>query len=138
MVQHTQTVRQAVIKATVVDRTDTVLTATHVSQGEIDVSNVKSLTIYPMWTKGDETSAELKVTSLHVSGGVEHQLGAYTNASGTLSEEAFEYQYDTASTNAVPIELNVSGLSIIKIYVKATAGTPTGKMKIDYVRSNAV
>lgn len=132
-----QTNRDYIEKRTISDRTDTVLTHSHVSQGEIDISKYKSFTIFPIWTKGDETSAEIKVMMLHTASGDEHQHGGYTNASGTLTQQGYEYEYTTATTKAVPIELDVTGFSILKIYTKATAGTPTGKMKIDYIGSNS-
>ena len=132
-----QTIRDYIMRKTVSDRTDTTLTGSYVSQGEIDISTDKSFTIFLKWTKGDETSAEMKVMMLYATGGTEHQHGTYTNASGTLSQEEFEYKYTTATTNAVPIELDITNFSILKIYVKATSGTPTGKMKIDYIRSNS-
>jgi len=131
------TVRDYITRSAKSDRTDTVLTGSYVSQGEIDVRNYKTLVIFPKWTKGDETSAEIKITVLYTSGGTEHQQGVYTNSSGTLSQLAQEYQYTSASTNAVPIELDVTGFVFIKIYTKATGGTPTGKMKIDYIVSNS-
>ena len=86
-----QTIRDFILRRTVADRIDTTLTGTYVSQGEIDVSTYKSLTIFPKWTKGDETSAELKVTALHTTSGDEHQVGCYNNASGTFTQETREY-----------------------------------------------
>lgn len=133
----TQTIRDYVYRKTVSDRVDTILTGAYVSQGEIDVTKYKSLAIFPIYTKGDETTSELKIAVLHTSGGAEHQIGDYSSTSGILTAEAYEYQY-SVTANIVPIELDVTNLSLIKIYVKATGGTPTGKMEIDYTLSNTV
>ena len=130
--------RDYISRKVVAERSDTVLTGSYVSQSEIDVTDYKSLTIFPKWTKGDEDSAELKVTTLHTTSGDEYQHGDYTDSIGTLTQLPYEYQYTIASTNGVPIELDVTNHSIIKIYVKATGGTPTGKMKIDYIGSNSI
>lgn len=132
----TQTIRDFINRKTLVDRADTTLTAAYVSQGEIDVSAYKTVAIYPIWTKGDETSAELKITELHTTGGSEYQLGDYTNVAGALAEEAFEITY-TVTGKKTPIMVDVTGTSIIKIYVKATGGTPDGKIQIDYIGSNS-
>lgn len=132
----TQTIRDYILKKTVTDRTDTALTGSYVSQGEIDVSFMKTMTIFPIWTKGDETTAEMKITNLHTSAGEEHQMGSYSNAGGTLTPEAYEYQFSTTG-NKTPITLDVTALFYLKIYVKATGGTPDGTMKIDYTWSNS-
>lgn len=129
-------IREFISNKVLTDRTATVLTAAYVSQGVIDVSKYKTLTIYPKYVNGDETSAQIKVTELHTTGGEEHQLGQYTNSSGTHSKELWEYSY-TVSQNAIPITINVTGKKLLKIYTKATGGIPTGTMKIDYLKSSA-
>lgn len=129
-------IREFISNKVVADRGVVALTGTHVSQSEIDVSKYKTLTIYPKYVKGDETTAQIKIIELHASGGAEHQLGQYTNSSGTLTKEVWEYTY-TGTQVCVPITIDVTGKILIKIYTKATGGTPTGTMKIDYVKSSA-
>lgn len=131
----TQTIRDYITKKTVVDRVNTTLTTSYVSAGEIDVRNLKSVKIFPIFDKNNATSGSVKVTELHTSGGVEHQVGQYTNSTGTLSLENWVWTY-TADGNVVPIRIDVTDMNYIKIYAKSTGGTADAKMAITYLSSN--
>jgi len=134
-----ETIRDYIDKTVVAYRGVVTLTALYVATGdEIDVTNYKTLTIYPKWVKGDETSAQIQIAELYATGGTEHVIGAYTNSTGILSVEPWTYTYITSSQSGVPISIDVTGKKFIKIYTKATGGTPTGSMKIDYIKSNVI
>jgi len=132
-----QTIRDYISKGTRAERADTTLTTSYVSAGEIDVRHFKSVKIYNKWTKNNATTALMKITELHTSGGQEHQQGDYTNVAGALSEESFETTY-TVTGNKVPYAMDVTDVSYIKIYFKSAGGTADSKMKSDCIDSNAI
>jgi len=131
----TQTIRDYISKGTVADRANTTLTTAYVSAGEIDVRHLKGMIVYPVFDKNNATSGQIKVTAAHTAGGTHHQIGQYTNSSGTLTQELWVWNY-TADANAVPIELDLTKISYLKIWTKSTGGTADAKMQIDYTATN--
>lgn len=132
----TQTIREFLLKRTVAYRTATVISDTATSAGEIDVRTYKSLTLFLKYTKGTEGGVTVTMKALHTSSGDEFQIGGYTNSTGTLTQELYTYPF-TSTANIVPIVLDVTKYSYIKVYEVKTSGTASGTLKIDYIGSNS-
>jgi len=96
---------------------------------KVDVRNYNTMIVYFDYTKGDETSFELIPKFLQEVDGEEHQLTQWSNdAAATITQQSFKL---TATAKSY-IVLDVRGLNIVKIYGDATAGTPTGTVKVGY------
>jgi len=101
--------------------------------GEINVSQYNTITTYIDYTLGDETSYDIIFKFLRVAGGDEHPFNTFSaGATKTVTAEKFQF---TASGKHY-ITLDVTGLSIIKIFGDATGGTPNGTSQISYTISN--
>ena len=131
--------RDFIDKLKVAYRASAVVSDTATSAGEIDVRYAKSLNLFIKYTKGDETGLTITIKGLHTTGGQEYQIGCYTDASGSMTQEVYTYLY-TATTNAVPIELDVTGYNYIKVYEVKTGGSTSAAtlLQIDYIRSNVI
>lgn len=129
--------RDFIDKLKVAYRASATISDTATSAGEIDVRFAKTLTLFLTYTKGTETGLTVTIKALHTTSGTEYQTGGYANASGSLTQETHTYLW-TASANAVPIELDVTGYSYIKVYEVKTGGTASGTLVIDYIRSNVI
>ena len=132
--------RIATTTARVVVMNAATIAASYTAQGgdsnnEIEVKDFDYITLFVNYTKGDESGIKVKVEGMDVSGGSLFQLGAFTNASGTLTNEPQELQL-TATIKAVPWLLDVRGVLFIKIsQARTSGGTPTGTATISYILS---
>lgn len=103
----------------------TALTGSYVAIGkEMPVENYTTAFLHLYWTKGDETSIEVKAEYALTDGGTESQptIATAVAAESTLGVES--YTFSTATDNIV-IPFGVNG-RYINFYIKATGGTPTG------------
>lgn len=78
------------------------------------------------WTKGDETSVEVKAEYALVPGGTQAQetVETATSSAGQSTVKIADYSFSTATDNII-IPIRVQG-RFLNIYIKATGGTPTG------------
>lgn len=104
------------------------LTGSYVAAGSVMSGHgYDQICLLLAWTKGDETSMELKVEfsdSEDFAAADTYRDGSESVAAGVSTVTAKEYKLDTASKN-VMIRVDCPGL-YWKASVKATAGTPTG------------
>ena len=106
----------------------TALTGTYAQFGaEIDLQGHTTAFVHLYWTKGDETSIQVKVEHSLVSGGTlaqEVQGVSTDTATGQDTLKIRDYTFSTASDNII-IPLRKQG-RYCKVYINATGGTPTG------------
>ena len=101
------------------------LTSSYVAIGtEMPIENFTTAFLHVYWTKGDESSIEIKAEYALVSGGTKAQPTIVTTsaAESTIAIESFKFS--TATDNII-IPFGVNG-NYINFYIKATGGTPTG------------
>jgi len=104
--------------------TSSALTDTYALVGrEIPVQGHTSGFFHLLWSKGDETSVEVKFLYANASGGTESQSTIITTAGATSSISPAEFS--TATTGNQIIPFGAEG-RFVNIYIKATGGTPTG------------
>jgi len=130
------TIRDYVDKKVVAYRASAVISETATSAGEIDVSRYKKITFYLVYTKGTETGLTVTLKGLHTTGGAEHQLGIHLNTTGNMTQQLYTYLY-TATANAIPLEVDVTGMKYIKLYEMKTGGTASGTLVAGYILSTA-
>lgn len=106
------------------------LTGSHVALGsELASHGRDKLVLFIDYTKGDETTMELKITSMTESGGTEYKKANESSSGGTTTVSAKEYQFTGSQKIELPV--NMYG-SYFKVYAKATGGTPTGTVDVKY------
>jgi hypothetical protein len=91
-----------------------------------------TICIYYDYTKGDENGCSIIIKVLRISGGDEHPFNrkewdAVNNRYTTQASPL----YENASIKSYWI-IDIKGLNIVKIYLDADGGTPTGTMQLGY------
>lgn len=109
-------------------RADTVLTGSYVAGTEFSTDEHNTLGILVEYTKGDETTLEMKIESSIDGGTTYGQQVAESASSGTITATAAERQF-TGSGNYWTL-VSPFKADTVKISVKATGGTPTGTVAI--------
>ena len=109
----------------------TVTAAETVIGGEIDCGAYNRITLFLDYTNGDETNVAIIPKILRLSGGTEYPYMAWTNSSGTYSVEVGTFVLTATGNNY--LTLDVSGVSILKVYMDATGGTPDGDLVVGYL-----
>ena len=94
---------------------------------EIDCQGHTTGFLHLLWTKGDESSIEVKAEFSLTAGGTLSQevQGVSTDTAGQDTLKARDYTFSTASDNIV-IPFRLSAGRYCKLYIEATGGTPTG------------
>lgn len=113
--------------ATLFQATGTALTGSYALVGvEMQVDGATEANLHLYWTKGDETSVEVKVEFALRSGGTQAQetISTGTSAAGQETVKTRDYSFNTAADNII-IPVDVRG-RFLNVYIKATGGTPTG------------
>lgn len=110
-------------------RAVTVLTGAYVAGTIRSFDRQNYLGILVKYTKGDETSLNLKVESSGDAGFTYGQQTTQTT-SGAIVSNALA-QYDFTVTGNYWIVINPFLADTVKISVKATGGTPTGTVGVD-------
>lgn len=113
--------------ATLFQALSTALTGSYALVGsEIRVDGATTAFLHLYWTKGDETSVEVKTEFALRSGGTTAQetVSTTTSAAGISTVKAADYTFSTATDNII-IPIRIQG-RYLNIYVKTTGGTPTG------------
>jgi hypothetical protein len=114
--------------ATLFQALATALTDTYAAVGsEIDCQGHTTGYLHLYWTKGDESSVEVKAEFSLLSAGTLAQevIGISTDTNGQDTLKVRDYTFSTASDNIV-IPFRLTPGRYCKIYIKATGGTPTG------------
>ena len=105
--------------------TGTALTATYALAGnEQLVDGATTCYAHLYWTKGDETSIELKAEFALRSGGTQAQEVSTSTLAGVSTVTIREYTFSTATDNVI-IPIRIQG-RYVNIFIKASGGTPTG------------
>jgi hypothetical protein len=99
--------------------------------GEIDCGAYNRITFFLDYAKGDETNVAITPKILRETGGTEYPYMVWTNSSGTYSVEAGSFVM--AATGNHYITIDISGISVIKLYQDATGGTPDGTIVVGYL-----
>jgi hypothetical protein len=110
-------------------RASATLTGSYVAGNVFSADEHNTLGLLVQYTKGNETSAEIKIES-SIDGGVTYGQEVTENASGGEITETLANRKLTASGNYW-IVISPIKSDTIKVSVKATGGTPTGTMAID-------
>lgn len=104
------------------------LTGSYVQSGDVMSGHGHDqICLLVAWTKGDETSMEIKVEfsdTYAFAAADTYRDGSESIAAGVSTVTTKEYKLDTASKNVL-IRIDCPGL-FWKVSVKATAGGPTG------------
>ena len=101
------------------------LTGSYVAIGaEMPVENYTTAFLHLYWTKGDETSVQVKAEYALVSGGTTSQPTIVTTSAAESTLAIESYSFSTATDNII-IPFGVNG-RYVNLYIKATGGTPTG------------
>lgn len=114
----------------ILKETTSVLESGSALQGSIDCGAYNYCTIFVEYEKGDETSITLTPYILRIAGGTEFPYMQFTNSSGTRSKELGTFPL--TGTQNVYFTLDVSGITLLKLYNTTTGGTPTGTLGISY------
>lgn len=111
--------------ATLFQATGTALTGAYALAGaEKRVDGATTAFLHLYWTKGDETSVEVKVEFALRASGTQAQETSGSTAAGVTTISIREYTFSTATDNII-IPIRIQG-RFINVYIKATGGTPTG------------
>ena len=111
--------------ATLFQALSTVLTGSYVKIGsEMTVEGATTVFLHLYWTKGDETSIEIKAEYSLVSDGTTSQPSTVTTSAAESTIQVESFKFSTATDNIV-VPFGVQG-RFINLYIKATGGTPTG------------
>lgn len=126
MVHNTEKSRQAI-------RASSVLTASYVPATVISIDDHNYLGLEVLYTKGNETSLEIKI-EVSSDGGTNYSQQVTESTTGgtttvTLGERKF-----TATGDYSVIAKDIQGTHI-KVSAKATGGTPTGTLAMEAVTS---
>jgi len=105
------------------------ITGTYALVGkEVEMENATSIFLHIHYTKGDETSIEIKAEYSTASGGTLSQPTVITTTAGTSVITTLEFQM--VGTDNFIIPFGAEG-AYVKFYIKATGGTPTGTFGAD-------
>lgn len=101
------------------------ITASYVQIGSkaFPMDEATSVFLHVHWTKGDETSIEIKAQYSNTDGGTESQPTVITTSAATSILGLLEFQTTTTGNHIIPFG---SEGRFVKFYIKATGGTPTG------------
>lgn len=110
-------------------RASATLTGSYVAGNVFSCDEHNTLGVLVEYTKGDETSMELKIESSIDEGTTYGQETVEASSGGTITVSLAEREF-TASGNYW-IVISPIKADIIKISVKATGGTPTGTAEVN-------
>ena len=115
----------------------TTLTGSYVAGTVVSIDEQNAIGLDIIYTKGDETSVEIKVESSDDAGTTFYQQITQSTSGGTITIVPAIYQitaasYPSGASNITYIVTPIKG-DTVKVSVKATGGTPTGTYKIDAV-----
>ena len=109
----------------------TTITAAETAIGSaIDVRNFNTITVFIDYSNGDETSYDIIPKFSRVPGGDEHPLCSWSAVAGAKTVTADKFRM--TATGKHYFQLDIRGLTLIKLYGDATGGTPTGTAQIGY------
>lgn len=108
-------------------RYDQVLTGSYVAGNILNTINFGQTTIYVKYTKGDETSMQVKIEYGNNTTTM-YQDTEYTYAAGVDTGTLKVITYTATGNYRIPLPTTDKNL---KISVKATGGTPTGLAMVD-------
>ncbi len=108
-------------------RPDQVLTGSYVAGNILETINYKQVTIYVEYTKGDETSMQVKVETGNDTTTM-YQDTEYTYAGGVDTGVPKVVTYSATGNYRIPLPVTDKYL---KVSVQATGGTPTGTAMVD-------
>lgn len=112
----------------------TALTAAYVAATVTEIERAGAVGILIPWTQGDETSIEVKLEFTDEAGTVLWQEPTFSApSSGVSTGLPKSYTFAKASwpTGVVPcIPISCGIPQKVKVWVKATGGTPTGTYKV--------
>lgn len=115
----------------------TTLTSSYVAGTVVSVDEANFIGIMIVYTKGDETSVQIKVESSNDAGATFNQQVTQSTSGGTVTIVPAVYQITAASypsgASDITYIINPIKADQIKISVKATGGTPTGTYKVDAI-----
>ena len=103
--------------------------------GEINVSGYDFLTLFVVYTKGDETGVNIYPYFLRVSAGDEYPFVVWTASTGTYTAAVAKLQLAATAKRAYTFD--VRGIEIVKFYQGGSNndGTPTGTIAAAYTMS---
>ena len=104
------------------------LSAAYVAGTIFSIDRKNNVGIEVIYTKGDETSASLKVEVSNDGGTTWIQQDAQSTSGGTVSESLAVHQFTATGNYALVVNPVIAQL--MKISVLATGGTPTGTMGV--------
>lgn len=104
------------------------LSAAYVAGTIFSIDRKNNVGIEVIYTKGDETSASLKVEVSNDGGTTWIQQDAQSTSGGTVSESLAVHQFTATGNYALVV--NPVRAQLMKISVLATGGTPTGTMGV--------
>jgi len=111
----------------------TTLTGTYAVQGNVISAHAyDQITLFCSWVKGDETSCEIKLEFSDTAAftNAYDQIVVNTDAAGESTILSRNYTVDTASKKFI---LNIASQGFyFRVKAKATGGTPTGTLAINY------
>ena len=108
-------------------RGNIVLTGSYVAGTIRKVTNYGQATLYVKYTKGDETSMQVKI-EFGIDETTWYQDTEYVYSGGVDTGAQKVITYTSTGNYRIPLQVTDN---YIKVSVKATGGTPTGKAQID-------
>ena len=108
-------------------RSSATLTASYVAGTVFTMDQDNYLTLIVDYTKGDETSMQLKIEASFDNSTYAQQVAESTSG-GTITVSLAERSF--SATGKYAIEVQPTRAKFIKVSVKATGGTPTGTAAI--------
>ena len=108
-------------------RPETVLTNAYVAGNILEVINFEQITVYVKYTKGDETSMQVKIERGNDTTTM-YQDTEYVYAAGVDTGTPKVVTYAATGNHRLPISVTDKYL---KISVQAIGGTPTGTALVD-------
>lgn len=109
-------------------RASAVLTGSYVAGTVFSMSNHNAIGLEVSYTKGDETSTQLKIEVSNDGGTTYAQSATETTSGGTITMALGERSFSATGVYSVltyPVRAR-----LVKVSVKATGGTPTGTIAI--------
>lgn len=114
-------------------RASSALTSSYVAGTVVSLDTQNFIGLMISYTKGDETSMQVKIESSIDGGDTYFQQAVQSTSGSTTTVSAGVYEM-TATAN-VTFTINPIKADLIKVSVKATGGTPTGTCAITAVTS---
>ena len=109
------------------------LTSAYVASTVFSIDRKNNVGIEVVYTKGDETSASVKVEVSNDSGVTWIQQDAQSTSGGTVSESLAVHQFTATGNYALVI--NPVRAQLMRVSALATGGTPTGTLGLRAVPS---